>query len=115
MLQQFMPNVAAPITPAVVSTPAGSCGWRVQTPGAGIRPKRHAVLKFPFWAVMLVPGQQRLSFLCPPPTATFTGVVAGTGIRQRGVFSPGSSSLSSETVDGYATAGMLAGRPPPPL
>ena len=26
MLQQFMPNVAAPIMPAVVSIPAGSCG-----------------------------------------------------------------------------------------
>ena len=38
---------------------------------------------------MLVPGQQRLtvflssSFLGPPPTSSFSGVVAGTGIEQR--------------------------------
>ena len=32
-LQQFMPNVTAPITPAVVSIPAGSCVWRIQTLG----------------------------------------------------------------------------------
>ena len=31
---------------------------------AGTRPKRHAVLKFPFLAVMLVPGQQRLTVFC---------------------------------------------------
>ena len=30
----------------------------------GTRPKRHAVLKFPFWADMLVPGQQRLTVFC---------------------------------------------------
>ena len=53
--------------------------------GAGTRPERHAVFKFPFWAVMLVPGQQRLTvFLCPPPTSSLTGVVAGTGMAQSG-------------------------------
>ena len=52
---------------------------------AGTRPKRHAVLKFPFSAVMLVPGQQKTdSFLCPPPTSSLTGVVAGTGMAQSG-------------------------------
>ena len=51
-------------------------------------------LKFPFWAVMLVPGQQRLTvFLCPPPTSSFTGVVAGTGTAQSGA----SVVCSSET------------------
>ena len=32
--------------------------------GAGTRPKRLAVLEFPFLAVMLVPGQQRLTVFC---------------------------------------------------
>ena len=51
--------------------------------GAGTRPKRHAVLKFPFWAVMLVSGSAKTdSFLCPPPTSSLTGVVAGTGMAQ---------------------------------
>ena len=33
MLQQFLPNVPAHFAPAVVSIPAGFCGWRIQTPG----------------------------------------------------------------------------------
>ena len=57
--------------------------------GTGTRPKRHSFLQFPFLAVMLFPGQQRTdsflssSFLGPPPTSSFSGVVAGSGIEQR--------------------------------
>ena len=51
MLQQFVPNVSA----------ASSSGVACPDSGAGTRPKRHTVLKFPFWAVMMVPGQQRLT------------------------------------------------------
>ena len=85
---------------------------------AGTRPKMHAVLKFPFLAVMLLPGQQRLTvFLCRPPTSSSTGVVAGTGMAQFGapeVFSPGSSSHSSAIVRGnfFVTAGIRDGCSP---
>ena len=33
MLQKFVPNVSAALAPTVVSIPASSSGWRVQTPG----------------------------------------------------------------------------------
>ena len=64
MLQKFVPNVSAALAPTVVSKPASFSGQRVQTPGREPGQKRHAVLKFPFWAVMLVPGQQRLTVFC---------------------------------------------------
>ena len=80
--------------------------------GAGTRPKRHAVFKFPFLAVMLVPGQQRLTvFLCPPPTAT-SGVVAGTGMTQAGspvvfyCFLDGGVFLGSLVCDLRCVAGL---------
>ena len=63
MLQQFVPNVSAAIAPTVVSIPSSSSG-SVSRPRAGTGPKKHAVLKFPFLAVMLVPGQQRLTVFC---------------------------------------------------
>ena len=77
--------------------------------GAGTGPKRHAIFKFPFWAVILVPCQQRLTVFCilrPHPLLQVFAVF----------FSPGSSSHSSETVDGdlFVTAGILAGPPPLP-
>ena len=72
--------------------------------GTGTRPKKHAVFKFPFLAVMLVPGQQRLAvFWCSPPTSSLTGVVAGTGMVQSGApvvsskSGTGSSLSESET------------------
>ena len=61
------------------------------------------------------PGSAKTdSFLCPPPTSSLTGVVAGTGTAQSGapvVFSPGSSSLSSAAVRGnlFVSAGILDG------
>ena len=64
MLQQFMPNVAAPVTPAVVPIPAGSCGWRVQSPGREPGQKRHAVFKFPFWAVISVSKSAKTDCFC---------------------------------------------------
>ena len=45
MLQQFMANVTAPITAAVVSIPAGFLWVARQTPERGTRPKRRAVFK----------------------------------------------------------------------
>ena len=51
---------------------------------------------------MLVPGQQRLtvflcsSFLGPPPTSSFSGVVAGTGI----VLSTGLTEMKDHEMDG---------------
>ena len=66
MLQKFVPNVFC-------CACANSCFntskfQRVARPdsGAGTRPKRHPVFKFPFLAVMLVPGQERLTVFCVP-------------------------------------------------
>ena len=115
MLQQFMPNVTAPTTPRSCFNSNGFLWVARPDSRAGTRPKRHAVLKFPFLAFLLVPAQQRLTvFLCLPPTATFRGVVAGTGIRQCGVFSL-DPALTPETVDGdlCATAGILPAVTPP--
>ena len=70
---------------------------------AGTRPKRQTVFNFPFWAVILVPCQQRLTvFQCLEPSYVFAVVVAGTkiGCGQReahSFFSPGSG-LARETV-----------------
>ena len=78
--------------------------------GAGTRPKRHAVLKFPFLAVMLVPGQQRLTVFCVllfwvlRPHPVFHCVVAGTGI----VLSTGQTEMKDHEMDGAG-----AGRSPP--
>ena len=64
MLQKFVPNVTAAITLTVVFN-SSKLQWVARPDsGAGARPKRHAVLKFPFLAVMLVPGQQRLTVFC---------------------------------------------------
>ena len=66
-------------------------------------------MKFPFLAVMLVPGQQRLTvFLCspflgPPPTSSLSGVVAGTGIE----LGTGYPEIVDHEVDG-----AFVGRPP---
>ena len=75
--------------------------------GAGTRPKRHAVFKFPFFGSHVGPGSAKTdiilcSFLRPPPTSSFTGVVAGTGM----VLSPASGSFSSVSAgidDSYLT------------
>ena len=63
MLQKIVPNVSAALAPTINSCFNTSKFQWVARPdsGAGTRPKRHPVLKFPFWAVMLVPGQQRLT------------------------------------------------------
>ena len=59
---------------------------------------------------MLVPGQQRLTVFClrlfwgPPPTSSFSGVVAGTGIEQRTGY--------PENLD-HEVDGAFVGRPPP--
>ena len=81
MLQKFAPNVSAALAPTVFFNTSKFQWVARPDSGAGTRPKRHAVLKFPFLAVMLVPGQQRLTvffvfFLRPPPTSSFKGVVA---------------------------------------
>ena len=99
--------------------------------GTGTRPKRHAIFKFSVFGSHVGPGSAKTDsffvfFLRPPPTSSFTGVVAGTGMA----LSPASGSFSSvsagmddscltETKDHEmdgdgGSAEMQAGRPPPP-
>ena len=59
-----MPNVSPAIAAAVVENQASFQWVAHPDSGTGTRPKRHSFLKFPFLAVMLVPGQQRLTVFC---------------------------------------------------
>ena len=78
---------------------------------------------------MLVPGQQRLTVFCvlflrPPPTSSFTGVVAGTGMAlfpasgsfscvSAGIFDGSLTEFKDHEMDGAGgSAEMQARRPP---
>ena len=73
--------------------------------GAGTRPERHAVFKFPFWAIILVPSQQRLTVFCVLRPHPVQQVLRQVQVwQQRGapvVFSPGigAGSFLSEPRD----------------
>ena len=72
----------------IVQIPAVSCGWRIRTPVP--RPKGQTVVKFAFWAVTLVPCQQRLTvFFCVPSLPPF--LYRCCGRYQVGLWATGSS------------------------
>ena len=70
-----------------------TCKFARPDSGAGTRSKKHAVFKVSVLGSHAGPGSAKTdSFLCPPPTSSLTGVVAGTGMAQSGVLvvcSPG--------------------------
>ena len=92
MLQQFVPNVSAAIAPTVVSFPASSSGSVSRLRG-GNQAKKACSFKVSVFGSHVGPGSAKTdSFLCPPPTSSLTGVVAGTGMAQSGASSVGNVS-----------------------
>ena len=82
---------------------------------AGTRPKRHVVFKFPLLAVMLVPGQQRLTVYCVlhphPVLQVLWQVQVWRSLVLVWLFLLDPGSLSSATVRGslFVSAGILDG------